>query len=186
MNHYLLSNLPVLKHKRRLHFLQKLTTLTFLIMALSLTAFAQTVVKGIIYDSDKLPLIGATLQVAGTNIKAQTDVEGKYQISVPSASSKLIVSFVGFETQTVAVNNQTLLNITLSSLNNLEAVVVVGYASVKKSDLTGAATTVSAKDFNKGPLNAPDQLIQGKVAGVQMISNSGQPGGSSTVRIRGN
>ncbi|PWS29568.1 SusC/RagA family TonB-linked outer membrane protein [Pedobacter yonginense] len=153
---------------------------------LSTAAFAQSVVRGVILDNDKLPLVGATIQVSGTSAKTQSDAEGKYQISVPSTTSKLIVSFVGFETQTVSVNNQTVVNITLASLNNLDAVVVVGYASVRKSDLTGAATTVSAKDFNKGPLNAPDQLIQGKVAGVQMINNSGQPGGASTVRIRGN
>lgn len=186
MNLTLLSNWSVFHNKQKLHFLGKLAAIIFLIISLSSTVFAQTVVKGIIYDNDKLPLVGATIQVAGTNVKAQTDAEGKYQIAVPSATSKLIVSFVGFESQTVSVNNQTLVNVTLASLNNLEAVVVVGYASVKKSDLTGAATTVSAKDFNKGPLNAPDQLIQGKVAGVQMINNSGQPGGASTVRIRGN
>ena len=186
MNLTLLSNWSVFHNKQKLHFLGKLAAVIFLMISLSSTVFAQTVVKGIIYDNDKLPLVGATIQVAGTNVKAQTDAEGKYQIAVPSATSKLIVSFVGFESQTVSVNNQTLVNVTLASLNNLEAVVVVGYASVKKSDLTGAATTVSAKDFNKGPLNAPDQLIQGKVAGVQMINNSGQPGGASTVRIRGN
>ena len=186
MNLTLLSNWSVFHNKQKLHFLGKLAAVIFLVISLSSTVFAQTVVKGIIYDNDKLPLVGATIQVAGTNVKAQTDAEGKYQIAVPSATSKLIVSFVGFESQTVSVNNQTLVNVTLASLNNLEAVVVVGYASVKKSDLTGAATTVSAKDFNKGPLNAPDQLIQGKVAGVQMINNSGQPGGASTVRIRGN
>ncbi|MCX2585209.1 SusC/RagA family TonB-linked outer membrane protein [Pedobacter sp. MR22-3] len=186
MNLTLLSNWSVFHNKQKLHFLGKLTTIILLMISLSVTAFAQTVVKGIIYDNDKLPLVGATIQVAGTNVKAQTDAEGKYQIAVPSATSKLIVSFVGFESQTVNVNNQTLVNVTLASLNNLDAVVVVGYASVKKSDLTGAAATVSAKDFNKGPLNAPDQLIQGKVAGVQMINNSGQPGGASTVRIRGN
>ncbi|MDY0904544.1 SusC/RagA family TonB-linked outer membrane protein [Pedobacter sp. CFBP9032] len=186
MNLTLLSNWSVFHNKQKLHFLGKLAAIIFLMISLSSTVFAQTVVKGIIYDNDKLPLVGATIQVAGANVKAQTDAEGKYQIAVPSATSKLIVSFVGFESQTVSVNNQTLVNVTLASLNNLEAVVVVGYASVKKSDLTGAATTVSAKDFNKGPLNAPDQLIQGKVAGVQMINNSGQPGGASTVRIRGN
>lgn len=160
--------------------------LSFLMLLLTSAAFAQTVVKGTIYDTDKNPLPGATIQVQGTNTKAQTDGDGKFQIAVPSLTAKLVVSFVGLETQTVSVNNQTQLNITLKSSNDLDAVVVVGYASVKKSDLTGAATTVSAKDFNKGPLNAPDQLIQGKVAGVQMINNSGQPGGASTVRIRGN
>ncbi|MCZ4222398.1 SusC/RagA family TonB-linked outer membrane protein [Pedobacter rhodius] len=186
MNNTLPGNWTVLPLKQKLYALEKLIILSFFMIFLSTAAFAQTVVKGIIFDNDKLPLAGATLQVAGTNTKTQSDAEGKYQITVPSPTSKLIVSFVGFETQTVSLNNQTVVNITLASLNNLDAVVVVGYASVKKSDLTGAATTVSAKDFNKGPLNAPDQLIQGKVAGVQMINNSGQPGGASTVRIRGN
>lgn len=172
--------------KQKLHVLKKLTILSFFMVFLSTMAYAQTVVKGIIYDSDKAPLAGATIQVTGTNTRTQSDAEGKYQITAPSPTSRLTVSFVGFETQTVSINNQAILNITLASLNNLDAVVVVGYASVRKSDLTGAATTVSAKDFNKGPLNAPDQLIQGKVAGVQMINNSGQPGGASTVRIRGN
>ncbi|WP_240618459.1 SusC/RagA family TonB-linked outer membrane protein [Pedobacter yonginense] len=180
------SNWSVLPRKQKLYAFKKLALLSFFMIFLSTAAFAQSVVRGVILDNDKLPLVGATIQVSGTSAKTQSDAEGKYQISVPSTTSKLIVSFVGFETQTVSVNNQTVVNITLASLNNLDAVVVVGYASVRKSDLTGAATTVSAKDFNKGPLNAPDQLIQGKVAGVQMINNSGQPGGASTVRIRGN
>jgi len=186
MNMTLPGNWNVLPMKQKFHTAKKLAVLCFFMVFLSTAAFAQTAVKGIIFDNDKLPLAGATIQVAGTSTKTQSDAEGKYQITVPSPTSKLIVSFVGFETQTVSVNNQTVINITLASLNNLDAVVVVGYASVRKNDLTGAATTVSAKDFNKGPLNAPDQLIQGKVAGVQMINNSGQPGGASTVRIRGN
>ncbi|MDN3587504.1 SusC/RagA family TonB-linked outer membrane protein [Pedobacter aquatilis] len=186
MNMTLPSNCSGSPKKQKLRVLKKLTFLSFFMVFLSTLTYAQTVVKGVIYDSDKAPLAGATIQVAGTNTRTQSDAEGKYQITAPSPTSRLTVSFVGFETQTVSINNQAILNITLASLNNLDAVVVVGYASVRKSDLTGAATTVSAKDFNKGPLNAPDQLIQGKVAGVQMINNSGQPGGASTVRIRGN
>ncbi|MCX3267223.1 SusC/RagA family TonB-linked outer membrane protein [Pedobacter agri] len=186
MNLTLPSNWSVLPAKQKLCRLMKLVLPSLLLVFLSTAAFAQTVIRGTISDDDKLPMAGATIQVAGTSTKTQSDAEGRYQIMVPSLTAKLIVSFVGFETQTVNVNNQTVINVTLKSLNNLDAVVVVGYASVKKSDLTGAATTVSAKDFNKGPLNAPDQLIQGKVAGVQMINNSGQPGGASTVRIRGN
>ncbi|WP_316735225.1 SusC/RagA family TonB-linked outer membrane protein [Pedobacter aquatilis] len=186
MNMTLLSNWSGSPKKQKLHVLKKLTFLSFFMVLLSTAAYAQTIVKGVIYDSDKAPLAGATIQVTGTNTRTQSDAEGKYQITAPSGTSRLTISFVGFETQTVSINNQAIVNITLASLNNLDAVVVVGYASVRKSDLTGAATTVSAKDFNKGPLNAPDQLIQGKVAGVQMINNSGQPGGASTVRIRGN
>jgi TonB-linked SusC/RagA family outer membrane protein len=186
MNITLPGNWSVLRVKQKLYSIKKLTSLSLLMLLFSTVAFAQTTIKGIIYDTDKTPLAGATVQVTGTNTRTQSDAEGKYQITAPTGTSRLTVSFVGYEAQTVNINNQTLLNITLSSLNKLEAVVVIGYASVRKNDLTGAATTVSAKDFNKGPLNAPDQLIQGKVAGVQMINNSGQPGGASTVRIRGN
>lgn len=186
MNITLTGNWSVLSLKQKLYSLKKLIGLSLLMLLLSTAAFAQITVKGVIYDSDKMPLAGATVQLTGTSTRTQSDAEGKYQITAPTGTARLTVSFVGYESQTVNINNQTLLNITLSSLNNLEAVVVVGYASVRKNDLTGAATTVSAKDFNKGPLNAPDQLIQGKVAGVQMINNSGQPGGASTVRIRGN
>jgi len=185
MNMTLPSNWSVSFIKQKFNFM-KITILGVFMFFLSTAAYAQTVVKGVILDSDKLPLVGATIQVSGSSAKTQSDADGKYQITVPSLTSKLTVSFVGFETQTVSINNQTVVNITLASLNNLDAVVVVGYASVKKSDLTGAATTVSLKDFNKGPLNAPDQLIQGKVAGVQLTANSGQPGGANTVRIRGN
>ncbi|MFF5382187.1 SusC/RagA family TonB-linked outer membrane protein [Pedobacter suwonensis] len=186
MNTTLPGNWSVSPVKQKLYALKKLTFLSFFMVFLNTAAFAQTVVKGIILDNDKLPLAGATLQVAGTNTKTQSDAAGKYQITVPSPTSRLIVSFVGFETQTVNINNQTQINITLASLNNLDAVVVVGYASVRKNDLTGAVANVSAKDFNKGPVTAPDQLIQGKVAGVQLTANSGQPGGANTVRIRGN
>lgn len=178
-------NWLVSPYKYKLLTFQKLITLSFFLLFF-IPVFAQTIVRGIVYDGDKAPLIGATIQVAGTKTKVLTDTEGKYTISVPSATAKLIFSFVGLETQTLSLNNQTTLNVTLQSSNNLNAVTVVGYASVRKSDLTGSAATVSTKDFNKGPLNSPDQLIQGKVAGVQMINNSGQPGGASTVHIRGN
>ncbi|MCZ4245159.1 SusC/RagA family TonB-linked outer membrane protein [Pedobacter punctiformis] len=169
----------------KLYALKMLAALSFFIL-LNSAAFAQTIVKGIVYDTDKIPMVGATIQVAGTNTRTQTDAEGKYSISVPSSSAKLIFSFVGYQSQTVSVNNQGIVTVTLQTTNNLEGVTVVGYASVKKNDLTGATTTISAKDFNKGPLTSPDQLLQGKVAGVQMTNNSGQPGGASTVRVRGN
>ncbi|WP_316804602.1 SusC/RagA family TonB-linked outer membrane protein [Pedobacter nototheniae] len=181
----LMNNWFVQLNKPKLYALRMLAALSFF-MLLNSAVFAQTIVKGIVYDTDKTPMVGATIQVAGTNTRTQTDVEGKYAISVPSGSAKLIITFVGYQAQTVSVNNQSIVNVNLQTTNNLEGITVVGYASVKKSDLTGAATTISAKDFNKGPLTSPDQLLQGKVAGVQMTNNSGQPGGASTVHIRGN
>ncbi|KIO78115.1 TonB-dependent receptor [Pedobacter lusitanus] len=166
--------------------LQKTIFCCLALLSFNLSSYAQSVVKGVVSDNEKNTLIGVTVSVNGTSVRAMTDANGKYAINVPATGKSLTFSYVGLQSQTVDISNRTTINIVLSSGTDLEAVTIVGYGSVKKSDLTGAATTISAKDFNKGPLIAPDQLIQGKVAGVQMINNSGQPGGSSTVRIRGN
>jgi TonB-linked SusC/RagA family outer membrane protein len=166
--------------------LQKTMLSMILFLFITLPAFAQTVVSGVVRDNENNTLIGATVTPAGTSGSVLTDADGKYVVNVPSGVTQLTFSYVGMQSQTISINNRTVINVSLSSSNDLEMVTVVGYGSVRKSDLTGAATTVAAKDFNQGPLIAPDQLIQGKVAGVQMINNSGQPGGSTTVRIRGN
>lgn len=165
---------------------QKIFFFCITLLLFSLSSSAQTVIHGVVSDTEKNTLIGVTISASGSAVKAITDANGKYSITVPPATKQLIFSYVGLQSQTIEIGGRTTINITLSTSNELEVVTVVGYGSVKKSDLTGAATTISAKDFNKGPLIAPDQLIQGKVAGVQMINNSGQPGGASTVRIRGN
>ncbi|WP_432714926.1 SusC/RagA family TonB-linked outer membrane protein [Pedobacter sp.] len=166
--------------------LQRIVLCSVVFILLSLTSFAQVIIRGVVSDNDNNTLIGATVMATGTKITVLTDAEGKFAISVPETANQLTISYVGYQTQTVPVNNRTQINVRLVSSTDLEMVTVVGYGSVRKSDLTGAATTVKAENFNKGPLIAPDQLIQGKVAGVQMINNSGQPGGSTTVRIRGN
>ncbi|MET3115523.1 TonB-linked SusC/RagA family outer membrane protein [Pedobacter sp. CG_S7] len=161
--------------------------LTFLLVSTHLFSYAQSVViRGTVYDNENNTLIGATVTATGTSVAVLTGADGKYSINAPTTAKQLTFSYVGLESQTVTINSRSTINTTLIAGNTLQEVTVVGYGSVKKSDLTGAATTVSAKDFNKGPLIAPDQLIQGKVAGVQMINNSGQPGGSTTIRIRGN
>jgi TonB-linked SusC/RagA family outer membrane protein len=166
--------------------LQKILFCSFLLIFLNLAAFAQSPVRGTVRDGDNNPLAGATVSAVGSTVKVLTDGAGNFAINVPAGVTQLSFSYVGLDTQTVPINSRTQINISLAGGTDLDVVTVVGYGSVRKSDLTGAATTVSAKDFNKGPLIAPDQLIQGKVAGVQMINNSGQPGGSTTVRIRGN
>lgn len=166
--------------------LQKIAFCCFILIIHSLSSFAQTVVRGVVSDAENNTLIGVTVNVTGTAVRVMTDAGGKFAITVPAGAKQLTFSYVGLQSQTLPLDGRAMVNVTLSSGTALEVVNVVGYGSVKKSDLTGAATTISAKDFNKGPLIAPDQLIQGKVAGVQMINNSGQPGGASTVRIRGN
>ncbi|MBB6270297.1 iron complex outermembrane receptor protein [Pedobacter cryoconitis] len=172
--------------KPKSQLLQKTIVCCLALLSINLSVYAQSVVKGVVSDNEKNTLIGVTISVTGTNVRAMTDANGKYAINVPANGKSLTFSYVGLQSQTIDINSRTTVNITLSSGTDLEAVTIVGYGAVKKSDMTGAATTISAKDFNKGPLIAPDQLIQGKVAGVQMINNSGQPGGASTVRIRGN
>lgn len=172
--------------KPKSQLLQKTIFCCLVLLSFNFSSYAQSVVKGVVSDNEKNTLIGVTISVTGTNVRAMTGADGKYVINVPATGKSLTFSYVGLQSQTVDINSRTTVNITLSSGTDLDAVTIVGYGSVKKSDLTGAATTISAKDFNKGPLIAPDQLIQGKVAGVQMINNSGQPGGASTVRIRGN
>ncbi|MBG6235885.1 iron complex outermembrane receptor protein [Pedobacter sp. CAN_A7] len=166
--------------------LQKTMLSLILFFFMTLPAFAQSVVSGVVRDNENNTLIGATVTPAGTSASVLTNADGKFVVNVPAGVTQLTFSYVGMQSQTISINSRTVINVSLSSANDLEMVTVVGYGSVRKSDLTGAATTVGAKDFNKGPLIAPDQLIQGKVAGVQMINNSGQPGGSTTVRIRGN
>lgn len=143
-------------------------------------------VSGKVTDGkDGSPVSGASVAAKGTTTGTSTAADGSFQLSVPANAKVLVVSSVGFGT--VEVNITDNMNVVLaSSGSNLNEVVVVGYGSARKKDQTGAVAQVKAKDFNKGVLTAADQMIQGKVAGVQVVNNSGAPGGGTTVRIRGN
>lgn len=151
------------------------------------TLFAQnTTVSGTVTDQNGAGVPGVTITVRGTNIATQTDAQGHYTINAPG-NGVLVLSSVGYGSTEVRINGQTTVNSTLTTQGtNLNEVVVVGYGTARRRDLTGSVTSVGAKDFNKGTYTAPDQLIQGKVAGVQVVNNSGQPGGATTVKIRGN
>jgi TonB-linked SusC/RagA family outer membrane protein len=177
---------PVSPCRSKFTLWQKITFCIFILFAVNLSSYAQTILRGTVSDNEKNTLAGVTVNVTGTAVRVMTDAEGKYTITVPTGNNQLTFTYVGLKSQTILINSRTNIDVMLAPSTDLEAVTIVGYGGVKKSDLTGAATTISTKDFNKGPLIAPDQLIQGKVAGVQMINNSGQPGGSTTVRIRGN
>ncbi|MEY3178990.1 MAG: hypothetical protein RJB42_1231, partial [Bacteroidota bacterium] len=143
-------------------------------------------VSGKVTDGkDGSPVAGASVAAKGTTTGTSTAADGSFQLSVPANAKVLVVSSVGFGTLEVNITDN--MNIVLaSSGSNLNEVVVVGYGSARKKDQTGAVAQVKAKDFNKGVLTAADQMIQGKVAGVQVVNNSGAPGGGTTVRIRGN
>ena len=131
-------------------------------------------------------LVGASVYILGTTKGVTTDIKGHYVISVSSKDSVLQCSFVGFLPQTVNIGNRKEINIALEeNAMNLDAVVVVGYGTQKKSDLTGSIAVVEMKDLNKRSVGSLDQALQGQVAGVDVTSNSGTPGGGVLVRIRG-
>ncbi len=145
-------------------------------------------ITGKVSDSrDGSALVGASVVAKGTKTGTQTGSDGSFRLTVPSSTSTLVISSVGFGTREVSVANTTSVDLALTATNEqLGEVVVIGYGTARRRDLTGAVTSVKAKDFNTGVITAPDQLIQGKVAGLQVINNSGAPGGATTVRIRGN
>ena len=168
--------------------MRRLAHVFCVLLLVSAAQAQQRTVTGKITDSSKgEPLSGATVSLKGGRSSTSTNPNGNFSINVSGESSVIVVSFTGYAPREVFVGSQTTLDILLQQESRaLNEVVVVGYGTVRKKDLTGAVSSVSAKDFNKGNYASPDQLIQGKVAGVQMINNSGQPGGASTVKIRGN
>ena len=171
-------------------FKRLLPAFASLLLALSsLTTYAQQkVVTGKVTDArDGSPVVGASVIPKGSATGGTTTgTDGGYSLSVSPNVTMIIISFVGYGTQELSIVGKTSVDVELaSSGSNLNEVVVVGYGTSRKRDLTGAVASVKAKDFNQGVITAPDQLIQGKVAGVQVINNTGAPGGATTVRIRG-
>ena len=158
---------------------------TILYLLLSVAAMAQNVVTGKVTDSkDNTPVQGVTVAVKGTQVGTQTGADGSYRLTAP-AGATLVFSSVGFTTQEVAAGSNSV-DIQFESIGQqLNEVVVVGYGTARKKDLTGSMTAISSKDFLKGAITTPEQLILGKVAGVNITSNGGAPGAGSTIRIRG-
>ena len=154
------------------------------LMLLCNFAMAQRTVKGKVTDAESGEgLIGATVTVVGTTRGATTDIDGNYMVEVPAGSTQLRFAYTGYAEQLLELTASNVVNIAMKPGTVLDEVIVVGYGSVKKSDLTGSVVSVGEKDFNQGLVTAPDQLIQGKAAGVQVLNNSGQPGGSTTIRV---
>ncbi len=157
----------------------------FALLTLSVTAQERSITGKVTDATTNEGLIGVTVLVEGTFTGTVTDIDGKFTLKVTPAT-KLVFSFIGYESQIVAVGQQSQLNIALKTeTKGLDEVVVIGYGTVKKSDATGAVSTVSSKDFNKGGITSPQDLIVGKSAGTVITSNSGAPGSGSTIRIRG-
>lgn len=148
-------------------------------------AFAQLTVSGTVTDAESGEgLIGASILAVGTSSGTVTDFDGNFNFTLPNGVMELEISYTGYATQKVAVNGQSTLNVQLRSGELLEEVVVIGYGTVKREDATGSVETVSAKEFNKGAITSAQELVSGKVAGVQ-ITTDGSPGGGASIRIRG-
>ncbi len=157
----------------------------------TLTTYAQTgSISGKIIDDTNLPVPGASVQVVGTQKITSTDNDGSYRITgLTSGTYTVTVKYIGFASQSLTAtvgNGNSVLNFNLKTdAQNLNEVVVIGYGTAEKKSLTGSITTVNSKDFQKGTITTPEQLIQGKVAGVNIVNNGGRPGGGSVIRIRG-
>ncbi|HVS91172.1 MAG TPA: TonB-dependent receptor [Mucilaginibacter sp.] len=148
-------------------------------------AFAQTTVSGTVKDDQGATLPGVTVTIKGTNTAVSTDANGKYSISVPG-NGTLIFSFIGFNNQELPVNNRSVIDVSMTSGNKqLNEVVVVGYGTQKKSDITSAIATVSVKDVSSRPIVSPEEALIGKAPGVQVSIPSSEPGHDLSVRIRG-
>lgn len=159
-----------------------LVMLSFFFVALS--ANAQSTVTGTVTDQAGEPLIGASVMVPGTTVGTSTDVDGNFKINV-AQGKKIRVSYVGYITKEVVVKG-TNLTIALKEDNEvLDEVVVIGYGTMKKKDLTGSITTVNSKDLNIGSYTDPGQLLQGKVPGLVVVQNSDPNGGVNSMTLRG-
>lgn len=169
-----------------LHTLSKGGLLVALLLLCNF-AMAQRTVKGKVTDAENGDaLIGASVSVVGTTRGAATNIDGDYTIEVPDGSTQIRFAYTGYAEQVITLGTSNTVDVAMKAGSVLDEVVVIGYGTAKKSDLTGSVVSVNEKDFNQGLVVAPDQLIQGKAAGVQILNNSGQPGGATTVRIRGN
>jgi TonB-linked SusC/RagA family outer membrane protein len=159
-----------------------------MVMSFSVKAQDKISVKGKVLDlTDKTSLPGVSVVEEGTTNGVLTNVNGEFSINLTKANAALKFSFIGYETKTVNVSGKTdnLVVSLQSASTQLNQVVVVGYGTTKRSDLTGAITSVTSKDFEKQPLNNVAQALQGRAAGVQITQTSGAPGGAFKIRIRG-
>ncbi|MFO7823494.1 MAG: SusC/RagA family TonB-linked outer membrane protein, partial [Cyclobacterium sp.] len=142
-------------------------------------------ISGTVTDENGAPLPGASITVLGTSSGTVTDIDGNYSITVPEEAD-LVFSYIGYESKTVAVGTQTTIDITLlQDASSLDEVVVVGYGTVKKSDLTGSVSSIQADKLNTDSQGSVEQIIQGRLPGVQVTQASARPGGNFSIRIRG-
>lgn len=147
----------------------------------------EQVITGKVTDASGVALPGVTVLLKGTSIATPTDIEGNYTIKVPDSGGTLVFTYIGYLTQEVPIGNQSVINVTLKDdAKALEEVVVIGYGTQRREDVTSAVATVSSDEFVKAPVQDAGQLIQGKVAGMTVTAPSGDPTAGSQILLRGN
>lgn len=164
------------------------TAFTLFVMLTSSAAFAQEAsLTGKVTDAaGSIGLPGVTVQVKGETRGTTTDADGKYRLTNVASGATLVFSSIGYVTQEIAVGNRQTVDVTLTEDNKtLSEVVVVGYGTQRAKDATGSVASIGTKDFNKGVITSPEQLLQGRVAGVQITPASGEPGAANNIQIRG-
>ncbi len=172
------------KDKWKFRFMNRRIFIAFSAIIFSLGAFAQQfAVSGQVFDASQEPLIGVSVQEKGTTNGVITDIDGRFSLKTAD-NAVLIFSYVGYKTQEKKVTSQ--MTVTLQEdAEMLDEVVVIGYGSVKRKDVTTAISSVSTKDIDQRPIISAGQAMQGKAAGVSVISPSGEPGGDMSIRVRG-
>ena len=162
--------------------------LAVLAMAIPAQVFAQSKyeVKGVVVDTTGTPVIGASVVEQGTTNGVTADLNGQYVLRVQSAESVVTVSYIGYKTQTLVASSELLKNLVLEEDSEMiDDVVIIGYGTVKKDDLTGSVVAVKADELNRGAVVSTQDMMQGKVPGLQVIPGDGGPNSGSTIRIRG-
>ncbi|WP_338869143.1 TonB-dependent receptor [Spirosoma sp. SC4-14] len=168
------------------HYRAGLLGLALLLTLGQLLAQTSSLVTGRVTDEGGQPLPGVTVLVKNSSNGTTTNGEGIYRLSVPTGNATLVISYVGYLSQEVAVNSRSTIDVQLAPGDKtLSEVVVVGYGTQQKKDLTGAIATVGARDIQKVPVSGFDQALKGQVAGLQITNTSGAPGGNTSVLIRG-
>ena len=157
-----------------------------LILSFSFYLEAQVTITGIVKDSNGEPFVGATVSEKGTTNGTVTNVSGSYSLTVAGPQSVLVFSFIGYLKEEIQVNEQTTINVNLvPDLQELDEIVVVGYGTVKKEDLTGSVEVVGTEDISRKPVLSSEEVLQGKASGVFVASSTGAPGSPISVRVRG-
>jgi iron complex outermembrane receptor protein len=168
--------------------LSKSVSFILLCVLFTQTAFSQSkTITGTITDDKGAPVQGATVTVKGSKSGTSTGADGTFTLAISPTATTLTISSVGFTTQDVSISGQTTIAVSLvTSQSSMNEVVVIGYGTARRKDVTGSVASVQAKDFNQGTIASPDQLLQNKTPGVEIATSSGQPGGGTTIKIRGN